>query len=175
MTQLLPRFTEPSVPRLIGRPNKCESKKVRYRTEADAVAALIEVRKKRVRDADPHDPENHLYPCTRCEGWHLSSTEVFRRTNSFPENLTRNGTNESWEDYAHRLEFRIKEQRGQLMSIQALGHGSNNRASRQRIQSLVIALGHMTELWEKERRNRQAVVARLAELERGRRWFRWFA
>jgi hypothetical protein len=69
------------------------------------------------------------------------------------------GDGESWEDYARRLERRIKEQRDQLESLNQIHSAcGNNRADRKRINNLRFALGKMTERWEKERTNREALV-----------------
>lgn len=144
----------------------CNTGKVRYDTEAAALAALVRVRGYRLEHPDGKDAETHFYVCRVCEGWHLSSNPVAGHGSDFmPEHSLRTG--ETWENYAHRLERRIKEQRAQLLSLQALGHGASNRDSRRRIQSLVVALGAMTERWEAEVRNREALVERIRVM-RGR-------
>lgn len=66
---------------------------------------------------------------------------------------------ESWEDYAHRLERRIKEQRDQLESVNRYRETNGNRADRKKIARLRFALGRMTERWEHEVTNREALVA----------------
>lgn len=143
---------------------RCPSGKQRHRSEAGAIQALIRVRKHRIQTGDPLDHESHIYPCEQCNGWHLSSKEVLHSRHLIPDKVRHDG--ETWEAYARRLERRIKEQRAQIMSMIAVGHGGNNRQARKRIASLTVALGRVTELWDEERRNREAVVERLRELEK---------
>jgi hypothetical protein len=167
-TQLLPRFQRgaPSV----TNPTGCSTGKHRYSSESDAIEGLLRVRKERVLIQDPRSHESHLYPCDRCGGWHLSSSAV-----RFPAELTddlekRNG--EPVEMHLRRLQNRIKEQRAQILSMLAVGNGATNRESRKRIASLTMSLAKVTELWQEERRNREALVERLAKVERPKR--RWF-
>lgn len=151
---------------------KCPSGKIRHRSEAIAIEALIRVRKHRIEINDPADHESHIYPCRQCDGWHLSSKAVVHPEDFTAEHPQRTG--ETWPEYAKRLERRIAAQRAQLLSLHALGHGGSNRQSRKRIESLIVALGRMTERWENERRNREALVMRVEELESRpkRRWLR---
>lgn len=144
---------EPAEPR-------CKTGKHRYLSESQALEALIRVRKIRVRQGDPRQHENHIYPCRECDGWHLSSTPVLLASDLRTER--EQWPTETIEAYARRLERRIAEQRAQILSMLAVGHGGNNRQARKRIEILTVALGRMTAMWEEERRNREALVRRLA-------------
>jgi hypothetical protein len=155
-------------PQLLG--VKCASGKQRYKSESVAIGALISVRKKRIETRDPLEHESRIYPCDRCNGWHLTSNPVVHPEDFTPEAPQHTG--ESWQSYARRLERRIAEQRAQLLSLHALGHGGTNRQSRKRISTLTVALGRMTERWENERRNREALVDRIEAQPRQRRWLR---
>lgn len=164
MSQLLPRFRDP-LP-LRHRPSKvvaCSSGKRVYATAEIAADALVRVRHDRALRPDGREPEERIYECPLCERWHLSSSP--RRDLGFdlvPFELRKDG--ESWESYAGRLEKRIKAQRDQLLSLHALGKGTlTNKQTRRRIEALVVALGQMTERWEKERRDRMALVVALEE------------
>lgn len=137
---------------------------MRYAAESDAIEALIRVRKSRAASGDDQPHESHLYPCERCDGWHLSSIP-FRLD---PPDSGRR-SNEPIEMYARRLERRIKEQRGQILSMLTIGGTSSNRETRRRIASLTASLAKVTELWQEEKRNREALVERL---QRERRWWR---
>jgi len=137
--------------------------KLAHPSESAALAALITVREHRIRSGDPV-PEQRVYQCERCNAWHLTRAEA--RLISLGATRDRRD-DESWEQYARRLERRIAAQRAELMSLHALGHGLASRDARRRVASLVISLGRMTERWEAERRNREALVAAL-ERERAR-------
>lgn len=137
----------------------CGTGKKRYATESAALDALIRVRKLRQANPDGRDPENRIYFCS-CKGWHLTSGEMGREDFS---PVKERGDGEPWESYARRLERRIAEQRAHLLSLHALGHGASNREGRKRIASLLRALGRMTERWESERSQRQALVEILSE------------
>lgn len=154
---------------LIGRHRrKCSTGKVRHATEAVALEALARVRRDRIATGDPDPPESRIYICARCNGWHLTSTDLSYRD---LEPIRERSDGEAWEAYAKRLERRIAEQRAQILSLLALGHGAaHNRASRKRVEALTVALGHMTERWENERRNREEVVRQIDAL-RARRSF----
>jgi hypothetical protein len=152
-----------------SRVERCGSGKVRHPSEARALEALVRVRGQRIASGDPAMPENRIYVCDRCDGWHLTSRELH------PEDLTPERDrhpSEGWEGYAKRLEKRIASQRAEIMSLHTLGHGAGNRESRKRISSLVIALGRMTERWEIERRHREHLVQLLAQDCRCL-WCRW--
>ena len=155
-----------------GKPTGCSTGKFRYATEADAIEGLVRVRRERVasrlRDTRPH--ESHLYPCDRCTGWHLSSSPIFMSGDLIPDQPRRG--REPLEMYARRLENRVAEQRSQIMSLLATGNGATNRETRKRIGALTVALGRVTELWQEERGNREALVARLSKIESTprRRW-----
>lgn len=140
----------------------CPSGKVRYATESDAITGLLRVRKERVRTNDPHDHESRIYPCAKCQGWHLTSNPMLHPEDLTPEAPQKTG--EPWQQYAKRLEKRIAEQRAQLLSLHALGHGGSNKDSRRRISALTVALGRMTERWENECRNREALVEKVDAL-----------
>ena len=166
-TQLLPHLRR-GVP-TPTHPTGCGTGKHRYATEADAIEGLVRVRRERVTTADPRSHESHLYPCDRCEGWHLSSTSV-RLDPALPSDIEkRNG--EPVEMHIRRLQNRIKEQRAQILSLLATGNGATNRESRKRIASLTMSLARVTELWQEERRNREALVERIQKLEHRPRWF----
>ncbi|KMM44867.1 hypothetical protein CWIS_13650 [Cellulomonas sp. A375-1] len=51
----------------------CPSGKVRYRDRLDALLALSKIGRK----DSPRRPgsEQRAYPCPRCKGWHLTSTD----------------------------------------------------------------------------------------------------
>ena len=59
------------------------------------------------------------------------------------------GDGETWEDYAHRLEHRVKEQRDHIKRLVELRDEPGDRAARKRIEWLERALGSMTLRWEK--------------------------
>ena len=159
------------------RSRECVSGKVRYDSEARAIDGLLRVRKRRIETADPLEHESRIYPCVKCAGWHLTSKPMVHPEDFTPEHEQWNG--ESVESYIKRLERRIKEQRAQLLSLHALGHGGDNRQARKRISALTVALGRMTERWENERRDRKALVEKLREAEASRRlnrrWLRRIA
>lgn len=73
------------------------------------------------------------------------------------------GDGETWEEYAHRLERRIKEQRDQIAAINALRADAGNRAERKRIDHLRWSLGRMTERWEKEKRDRLGILKHIRQ------------
>lgn len=72
---------------------------------------------------------------------------------------------ESWEDYARRLERRIKDQRDHIKSLAALHKGNGNRADRKKVASLRSALATITEKWSREREARIALVRTARALE----------
>lgn len=164
MSQLLPRFRRDEMERELRLGNgvvqrldqpSCPSGKVRYAFESHALEGLARVRAARRRTADPHAPECRIYFCDRCEGWHLTSREGHpEEFSSEPERHDK----ETWAEYAQRLEKRIARQRSEILSLHQLGHGLSNKATRRRIETLVIALGRTTERYERERRHRIAVV-----------------
>ena len=148
-------------------PQTCPSGKKRYASESDALGGLMGVRKARAAAGHAEPPECRIYWCERCIGWHLTSTEL----NGLELKPVRaRMTDETWEKYAKRLERRIAEQRAQILSLVALGHGASNREARKRTANLVVALGRMTERWEIERQHREALVRQVEEL-RARRGF----
>lgn len=149
---------------------ECTTQKRRYGSESQALAALISVRGDRLRAGETQDFETRIYPCWACQGWHLTSQVVSR--NDLVPARDRYHT-EDVRAYVTRLERRIAEQRTHLLSIHALGHGGNNRQARARIASLTLALAHMTELWDKERRNREALVEQLRDAKATRRRRFW--
>ena len=56
----------------------CPTGKIRYRNEEHASDALADIRlARRNADADPEATESRYYYCRRCNGWHLTSREVF--------------------------------------------------------------------------------------------------
>lgn len=172
MTKLLPRFLQEPKPWKPVTPVKqpCRTGKVEYPTESSALEGLRRVRKKRIENPDGQDPESGIYPCDHGDHWHLTSSEI-HLNDITSERERRDG--ETWENYAGRLEKRIAEQRSQILSLHALGHGaSNNRSSRKRINALVIALGRMTENWENERRSRIALTEKLRNKEIKQWWKR---
>lgn len=130
----------------------CGSGKVRYPSEPEALDAMMRVRKERVRNGETRTPENRIYYCEQCEGWHLSSRELH------PLDLAQmreRGDGEPWDVYAKRLERKIADQRSQIVSLLALGHAGSNRDLRKRVPTLLTALGQMTERWQGERRTRE--------------------
>lgn len=148
---------------------ECPSGKARHATEAAAIEALIRVRKKRARAGEQRPHESHLYPCERCEGWHLSSNVMLMTRELLPEKPQL--PNEETRLYVRRLENRIAEQRSQILSLLATGNSASNRETRRRIAGLSAALARVTELWQQECRNREALVERL-QAEKPRRWWR---
>lgn len=137
----------------------CITGKVRYQTEADAATALTRVREARRLRPDGHAPERIFYPCGECDGWHLSSRlPKFETDGPQPKQ-----SSETWEEYAHRLERRVFQQRQHIDDIHALRE-EGNRHARKKIEGLTAALGRMTARWEKEREQRQGLVEHLREL-----------
>lgn len=137
------------------RPKGCPSGKRRYGSEADALDALVRVRKVRVETADPDPPEQAIYRCSECPGWHLTSKGL--HPDDLDPERERRGQ-ESWQSYARRLEKRVAAQRAQLLSLHTLGYGTTNKQNRKRTAALVAALGRMTERWERERAHRMELV-----------------
>jgi hypothetical protein len=146
-----------------NRSGTCVSEKVRYADEEQAAIALERVRQARLQRPDRNPPERVFYYCPRCEGWHLSSRPPMIAPGPQPKLA-----GETWEEYAHRLERRIKEQRDQLESINQLRADAANRAERKRITALRYALGRMTERWESERSQKFALLEKLET--QPRRW-----
>jgi hypothetical protein len=70
------------------------------------------------------------------------------------------GDGETWEEYAHRLEHRIKRQRDQLDAMNTV-RKAGNVAARKKIAKLTTALGLMTLRWERERDCRRGLLERL--------------
>jgi hypothetical protein len=137
-------------------PRRCPSGKLRYPSEALALEGLSTVRERR-HGAD-RPPECRIYFCDRCEGWHLTSAEIHPRA-FVPER--EKADDEEWSVYAKRLERRIAAQRSEILSLHQLGFGLSNKNTRRRIETLVIALGHATERYERERRDRIGLTRRL--------------
>lgn len=172
MTKLLPRFLQETKQRKpVVQPKRgCRTGKVEYPSESAALEGLRNVREKRLKNPDEHNPECSIYPCEHGPHWHLTSNEV--RGDDFTSEKEKSD-GETWENYAVRLERRIAEQRSQILSLHALGHGaSNNRQARKRINALVIALGHMTERWEGERRSRIALTEKLQNQQPKTNWWK---
>lgn len=144
-----------------NRNGECITGKVRYADEENATAALERVKEARAARPDGKAPERIFYFCSECDGWHLSS-----RAPDLMAEHQRKGDGETWEEYAHRLERRIKEQRDQLAGINALRADAGNRHERKVIEGLRASLGRMTERWERERMQREGLVRRLAEIEK---------
>lgn len=70
---------------------------------------------------------------------------------------------ETWEDYAERLETRIKEQRDHIYSLHRYRRDSSNRWARKKIRSLQVALGRTALRLDEEQRNRDALLIRLGQ------------
>lgn len=138
----------------------CVTAKVRYDNDYEASVALERVREARVARPDGNPPERQFYFCGECDGWHLSSKPPLLG----PEPPAKHD-GETWAEYALRLERRIKEQRDQLESINALRADAGNRAERKRIEFLLFTLGKLTEKHQRERTARLALVHRVRELE----------
>lgn len=66
---------------------------------------------------------------------------------------------ESWEDYAHRLERRIKEQRDHITRIQTRGDEHRNKWTRARVAQLERALGRACEAADRRKEQRDNVIA----------------
>lgn len=164
-----PDLDEPARPRrrlLPSRTRQCATGKLRYGTETEALTALTRTREARVRTADPHPPENRIYKCPQCDGWHLTSKALSSLDLVEPGPKA---DGEPWDEYAHRLERRVAAQRAQIVSLLAVGHGGTNRELRKRFPALLTALGQITERWQAERRNRENLV----DLLRQRHPFTW--
>jgi hypothetical protein len=134
----------------------CPTGKKRHPSESGALDALMRVRKERLASGEARLPENRIYPCDRCGGWHLSSTALH------PEDLAtprERGDGEPWEEYAGRLEKKIAAQRAEIVSLLALGHGGTNREMRKRVPALLTALAQTSERWHSERQNRENLLA----------------
>lgn len=164
MTQLLPRFRQ--VPRLVPRSKDCRCGKYGYETESDALEGLRRVRNDRRKAGDQAPWECRVYKCREGEAWHLTSNDTLHLGDVAP---LRQGGGEPIEAYVKRLEKRIAQQRSEILSLHALGAGlSTNRATRQRIAGQTATIARLTELWQQEVRNREALVARLGR----RSWWR---
>ena len=74
------------------------------------------------------------------------------------------GDGETWEDYAHRLEHRIKQQRDHIKSLTALRAPGDIKA-RNRIAMLERLLGKKELALAKQHDGLAALKARVAELE----------
>ena len=136
-----------------NRDGVCTTGKVRYADDVQASIALERVRAARLERPDDQPPERIFYACRYCDGWHLTS----RAPDLDPPPPPR-GSGETWEEYAHRLERRIKEQRDHIAAINELRADAANRAERKRIDHLRYSLGLMTERWEAERVARLGLV-----------------
>lgn len=77
------------------------------------------------------------------------------------------GDGESWEDYARRLERRVKQQREHINALQTIHSGKGNKADRKRLRALEATLGSMTLRWERQREATHALADLLAR-ERAR-------
>lgn len=138
-----------------NRSGTCVTGKVRYENDQEAAVALERVQAARAERPDGHPPERIFYACRAgCGGWHLSS----QPPSLGPEHAAK-GDGETWEEYAHRLEQRVKEQRDVLAAINVLRADAGNRHERKRIEHLTFALGRMTERWEKEKAAKMALLA----------------
>lgn len=136
-----------------NREGVCTTGKVRYADDVQASIALERVRAQRLERPDDQPPERIFYSCQYCDGWHLSS-----RPPELDPPPAAKADGETWEEYAHRLERRIKEQRDHIAAINALRADAANRAERKRIDHLRYSLGLMTERWEAERVARLGLV-----------------
>lgn len=149
---------EDKVIRLLRRRVQCVTGKRRYPSEASALESLMRVREERIGSGEERIPENRIYFCDRCNGWHLSSRELHPAD---LQEVKEKGDGETWHQYARRLEKKIAAQRSQLVSLLALGHGAGNRENRKRIPALLIALGRQSERANAERQHRIALVETL--------------
>lgn len=136
-----------------NREGTCPTGKVRYANDVEAAIALERVREARAARPDDSPPERIFYPCGHCNGWHLSS-----RPPELDPPPAAKADGETWEEYAHRLEQRIKKQRDHLDELNALRADAGNRHERKRIAHLQAALGRMTERWDEERQARLGLV-----------------
>ena len=84
-------------------------------------------------------------------------TDVPREFESHPVRFD----GESWEDYAGRLERRIKEQRVHINSLHRYRKDGGNRQQRKRTRSLETTLGRVAARLGEEERNREALAAKL--------------
>ena len=76
------------------------------------------------------------------------------------------GDGETWEEYAHRLERRIKQQRDQLRALGDLRNGPQ-RTHRRRIAHLEMLLGQREAKLAHQHAGLKALNARLSEWDRG--------
>lgn len=142
---------------------ECPTGKVWYATSEQAEAALVEVFARRVESPSDRPPERQVYGCSFCLGFHLSSKPPELDPEPDPK-----GDGESWEEYAHRLERRIKAQRKTLREGNMLRADAGNRAERKRSERLQLALGRVTDLWLAEREKRIGLVGVVERLGRSR-------
>lgn len=142
-----------------GSEGTCPTGKVRYPDEEKAAAALERVRGRRARRPDEFPPERIFYFCRHCQGWHLSSKPPDLKLSEVPKQ-----DGETWEEYAHRLERRVKEQRELLAHVNEMRSDAGNRHERKRITHLTYALGEMAARFEEERRNKHALLRILREV-----------
>lgn len=71
---------------------------------------------------------------------------------------------ESWEQYAHRLEERIKRQRDEIEKLYAeRPPGAGNKWTRKKVVELERALGKWVARWEKEHEMKRALYKKLKE------------
>lgn len=85
-------------------------------------------------------------------------------SDSDPSTVLTKRDGETWDAYAHRLEYRIKAQRDHLKSVTALIKGKGNRADRKKVERLKSALALVTEKWSREREARIALVRTVSEM-----------
>jgi uncharacterized coiled-coil protein SlyX len=144
-----------------GAEGTCITEKVRYPDDLIASEALERVRQKRLENPDDNkDPERTFYECRHCSGWHLSSSPP-----AIDPPPAAKADGETWEEYAHRLEHRIKKQRDILEKLNSLRADAGNRSERKRMDKLRHALGMMTERWEAERTKNKGLIHRIRVLE----------
>lgn len=75
------------------------------------------------------------------------------------------GDGETWEDYAHRLEVRIKHQRDEIDSLQALRGYPASKADRRRIAHLERLLGQKSLALDKQDAGLREMGRKIRELE----------
>ncbi len=81
------------------------------------------------------------------------------------DGLTMAGDGETWEDYAHRLEVRIANQREEIDSLQALRGYPASKADRRRIAHLERLLGQKSLALDKQDAGLREMGRKLRELE----------
>lgn len=98
--------------------------------------------------------------CPKCKRTHSADRE---HNCSLDRPFDNKLDGESWEDYAKRLERRIKEQRDLNKHLVELGKDGGNRVDRKRIARLEAALGQMTLRWEDQRAMNKGLSAKLRD------------